>query len=135
MVSFVCSGLLRTGRTLLASILLVDDHDDLLTILHEAVTSAGHQVECVRTLATAERAFASNRHDLVVTDLVLPDGCGYALAERVRADGRRAVLISGYPDEEARGFPGAANCCDLPHLHKPFRLQDLLNVIDAPAVV
>ena len=109
---------------------MVDDHDDLLIILHEALTSGGHRAECVRTLAAGEQAFAARCHDLVIADLVLPDGYGYALAERVHAQGRRAVLISGYCEDESHELPGAMRCRDLPHLRKPFRLADLLRIID-----
>ena len=85
----------------MARVLLVEDDREVLDILCQALQSAGHDAEPVRRCSHALRAFKSHPHDLVVVDVVLPDGSGCDLAERVRAAGKAILMITGYDDQLA----------------------------------
>lgn len=82
-----------------ASVLVVDDHDDLLTFAKRVLSDKGY---CVLGAATGEEALALARQhegklDLLVTDLMLPGITGGELRERIRELHPQcpAIYISG----------------------------------------
>ena len=109
----------------MARVLLVEDDREVLEILRQALLSAGHDAEPVFRYSHAVRAFKSHRHDLMVADVVLPDGSGCDLAGRVRAAGKAVVMITGYDER----LP-ALRDLRLPHLRKPFPLSDLIAAVE-----
>jgi len=70
-------------------ILVVDDDGAIRTVVGQALRRAGHEVATAATLAEAERALVRYAPDVLVTDVVLPDGNGLdharALSERMPA--------------------------------------------------
>ncbi len=68
----------RTGR-----ILVVDDDAAIRTVVGQALKRDGHRVIVVATVAEAEVHLAATAPDVLVTDVVLPDGNGLDLVERV----------------------------------------------------
>jgi DNA-binding NtrC family response regulator len=68
--------------------------------------------------------------DLLISDMVLPDGGGRALAARLqqRYPNLKVLLMSGYPDEDllARGIQGEGPS----FLQKPFALSILATKVD-----
>jgi two-component system, NtrC family, nitrogen regulation response regulator GlnG len=62
-------------------ILVVDDDAAIRTVVSQALRRAGHDVQTAETLAQLDRILATRVPDVLVTDVVLPDGDGI---ERVR---------------------------------------------------
>src|SRR5436190_15010741 len=78
----------------MANILVVDDDNDLRPLLKITLSKLGHSP----TLATrGEEGLAlalSNKFDLIILDLMMPDIDGYEITRRLRADARtQDVLI------------------------------------------
>jgi two-component system nitrogen regulation response regulator GlnG len=71
----------RSGR-----ILVTDDDAAIRTVVREALRRAGHVVEVAGNLAEQRRAFVHFRPDVLVTDVVLPDGNGLDAIADIRAD-------------------------------------------------
>ena len=67
-------------------ILLIDDDQSVRTVVAQALRRAGHRVRTAGSLAEFDRALAEQAPDVVVTDVVLPDGDGIerATAHRCR---------------------------------------------------
>jgi signal transduction histidine kinase len=88
------------------SILLVEDDDALCALLRHVLEDAGYPVVAARTRAEAEREAAEpgRATALLLCDLILADGTGSALYERLRQQRPtlRALFISGYTDDEIR---------------------------------
>jgi len=113
------------GRT----ILVVEDEANVRNVLVRALQESGYQVhsaaDAAAALRTAEQLGAI---DLLVTDIVLPQGSGHLLARRLMpARGNaRTLFISGYYTEalDLSEFPGSR------FLQKPFGLDELLRVVD-----
>jgi two-component system, cell cycle sensor histidine kinase and response regulator CckA len=106
-----------------AIILVVDDNESVRTAVRKALLGDGHEVLEARSLEAA-RAIASVAHvDLVVCDLVLPDGNGPDLAQVLRVLGSDAPMLfmSGY----RAGAEGLA------FISKPFTRTDLTAAVDA----
>jgi DNA-binding response OmpR family regulator len=107
-------------------LLLVEDDADVRGVLREALRGAGHDVTEIEDFAAAERAIATGDYDLLITDVRLPGGSGATLAQRARALGGGAILITGYADVQE-----TLERSKIPHLSKPFRLTELFAAIEA----
>ncbi|WP_425229668.1 nitrogen regulation protein NR(I) [Sphingomonas sp.] len=60
----------------MSRILVIEDDAAIRTVVAQALRRTGHEVEAVETLAAADRALAAAAPDVLVTDVVLPDGNG-----------------------------------------------------------
>lgn len=90
-----------------ARVLVVDDHPAIREALTSAIRAAdGLQVvPAARTIAEASRHLEHYRPDVLVLDLALPDGDGFALIEALpaQATGPRILVYSMYDDSAHAG--------------------------------
>jgi CheY-like chemotaxis protein len=73
-------------------VLVVEDDEDLARVLAATLEQRGLRVLVAPTAAAATRLSRTFLPDLVVLDIVLPDGDGFAVVEQLRADGRLAAV-------------------------------------------
>lgn len=106
-------------------ILLVEDEERIASFIVKGLTSEGHTVDRVGTVAQAEEAGFGIGHDLVVLDLLLPDGDGRSLLEELRStqsDVPVLVLSAlGEVDDKVTLLDMGAN----DYLTKPFAFREL----------
>jgi PAS domain S-box-containing protein len=107
----------RTGET----ILVVEDDETVRHLVVSMLKSSGYRVIAPATAREALRICGefSTELDLLLTDMVLPDTDGAAVAAQALASrpDLRVLFMSGYTEHPVlrlAGFPGA------PFLHKPF---------------
>lgn len=109
-----------------ATILVVDDEAEIKALLVELLESRGYAVITAASAEEALEAMARRRVDLVISDLHLPGASGASLAgdiaRRWPALARRVILLTG----DASGLDGA-----VPHLSKPFSLDEMLQTVAA----
>jgi DNA-binding response OmpR family regulator len=108
-------------------LLVVEDEADLVSALKVGLSRAGYAADTALTVAEAERKLAVEPYDLVVLDLMLPDGDGFELCRRIRAERQGAVRILVLTARAAladrvRGLDAGAD----DYLTKPFALAELL---------
>ena len=81
-------------------ILVVEDHSDTRNVLTGLLTRWGYDVCPADTLKSGLEYLnnGSTPIDVIVSDIALPDGTGYALVSEARRNGRRvlAIALSGY---------------------------------------
>jgi len=80
-------------------ILVVEDHMDTRQVLVGLLTRWGYLVSAADTLKSGlERLNSEPPVDVIVSDIALPDGTGYALVSEARRHGKRllAIALSGY---------------------------------------
>jgi CheY-like chemotaxis protein len=65
-------------------ILVVDDNEDTLDLLDEALSEADYKVIRARSGPTAMSMLMSSRIDLVFLDIAMPDMNGFAVLEMMR---------------------------------------------------
>ncbi|MEY2497223.1 MAG: hypothetical protein QOD12_779 [Verrucomicrobiota bacterium] len=114
-------------------VLLVEDHEDSREVLARLLRHWNFEVSTAGTLAKAIDLLA-DRWDVIISDIALPDGSGYALVSEAkrRHAGILEIALSGYGsavDVEIGKMAGFDH-----HLTKPFdcgAIRSLLNV--APA--
>lgn len=67
-------------------ILLVEDEDDIQELVRYNLEKEGYKVSCVASGEQALRRIGSNRPDLVILDLMLPDTDGLTVCKRLRSN-------------------------------------------------
>lgn len=80
-------------------ILVVEDHADTRNVLTRLLTRWGYDVLSADSLKEGlERLNTEPQIDVIVSDIALPDGTGYALVSEARRQGKRllAIALSGY---------------------------------------
>jgi CheY-like chemotaxis protein len=118
-------------------ILLVEDEDAVRSVAARVLLNQGYTVIQARN---GEEALTllnqlDETIDLVLTDVVMPDMGGLALAEqiRIRSPGLKLVYMSGYSETD-KLQPGLRNF-ETPFLQKPFSAENLVlkvrEVLDA----
>ncbi len=105
-------------------LLLVEDNPDILGLLDGALEIAGYRVSTAGTVDAATRLLDQGDVDMLITDIVLPDGNGTSLAKRAVARGIPSLVITGNPH-----WILALADADLDYLHKPFRTWQILDRI------
>jgi two-component system, OmpR family, alkaline phosphatase synthesis response regulator PhoP len=73
-------------------ILVVDDDKQIVRLVQSYLEQAGYAVLTAYDGATALRTIRTERPDLVVLDLMLPDQDGWSITRTVRADAHQADL-------------------------------------------
>ncbi len=81
----------------MASILLVDDNQDLLMAMATCLEDTGHQSTQATNGKVALQLVASSRFDLVITDIVMPEmeGIETILELRRRFPAMKIIAMSG----------------------------------------
>jgi DNA-binding NtrC family response regulator len=111
------------------SILLVEDHQDTAAVLSRALRRKGFRVSTANTVAAAAKLFESERFDLLISDIGLPDGSGIDLLTRMNLVRRiPAIALSGYGMERDLAKSRAAGFIE--HLIKPVNLDALCKSIE-----
>jgi PAS domain S-box-containing protein len=112
-------------------ILVVEDDDQVRTVVSKGLPRLGYEVLVVRN---AEEALAlvekhPGRIDLLLTDVVMPGLSGPQLADRLtaRRPETRVVFMSGYPEAQDPALGFSLN--GRSYLQKPFALADLAEKI------
>jgi PAS domain S-box-containing protein len=113
-------------------ILLVEDHRDTRHALSRLLTHFGHQTSVANNTQRALEMMASQRFDVVLCDIGLPDGSGYeVISQAKRKWPVKAVAITGFgTDEDVRRSKEAGS--DF-HLVKPVDLDELQAVLQQVA--
>jgi CheY-like chemotaxis protein len=105
-----------------ATVLLVEDDDSLRGLLLAQLEHFGYRgIACRNGHEALERA-AGERVDLLLTDVVMPDMGGRALAESFARSnpGTPVLFMSGYTADE-----GVAEDASVAFLQKPFTFRQL----------
>ena len=118
-------------------VLVADDEEDIRLLVCVAVRKAGGTVvAAVADGAQALAAARTERPDLLVLDVSMPEASGLEVCEQLRADpataGARVLLLSAgaSPDDIARGLAAGADA----YLPKPFTVAGLVAQVRALAV-
>ena len=77
-------------------ILVVDDDEGVRHLLEDVLGIANHEVDAAATVKTALALFEHNSYNLVVADLMLPDGSGMQIAEEAQRRDTPAIIVTAY---------------------------------------
>jgi PAS domain S-box-containing protein len=114
-------------------ILLLEDDIMVREIAREILESRGFNVTTAESMSEARQTFTESQgdFDLVMSDVILPDGNGLHFIEWVleQAPEMPVLLASGYIDESSH--VDEIRKRGLPFVQKPFHVFDLVIAVDA----
>lgn len=114
-------------------ILLVEDSPSLGECIRDQISEDGHAVDWMQNLAQAQASVALIKYDLILLDLMLPDGKGLDfLKTRRKANDNTPVIILTARDQLSDRIAGLNAGAD-DYLVKPFDLSELSARIAAVA--
>ena len=111
-------------------VLLVEDEETITVPLTEALAREGFRTETAGSLAAGLEIARSQRPDLVLLDVMLPDGSGFDLLRELRADERMPVIMLTARGDEADRVLGLELGAD-DYVVKPFSARELVARIRA----
>lgn len=121
----------RTILTLSQKILIVDDEADIVRLLKTVLLKEGF--EHVYTAATAEEAwlqFQDKHPDIIMLDIMLPDGEGYDVCQKIRIVSNVPIFFLSAKAEEIDKILGFAIGGD-DYITKPFSPKEVAYRIKA----
>ncbi len=109
-------------------ILLVEDHEATRTALIYLLGRQQCKVSAATSVAEARELARQESFDLVLSDIGLPDGDGYALMSELRANfGLKGIALTGYGTEQDVARSQSAGF--IAHLTKPVRMESLKKIL------
>lgn len=123
-------------------ILVIEDQPAQLKLAHHVLSAEGHDVNGVSAAEAALAVIKTDRPQIILLDLLLPDVDGLTLVRRLRADPEtrdiKVVAVTSYPEEYPKAMALAAGCDA--YFVKPINTRELSGQLitvagepDAPA--
>jgi len=113
----------------LKKILIVDDDEELLEYLKEAVELENINVTCTDDPYNALELINSSNYDLVLLDYMMPDMDGIDLCSKIRgkAPGIKIILMTAFAtvDNAVKAMKKGAD----DYISKPFKINELINIL------
>src|SRR6478672_9496073 len=109
------------------TVLVADDDRTIRTVLTQALTRAGCKVHATSSLVTLMRWVEEGKGDLVISDVIMPDGNGLEQLPKISGTrpGLPVIVISAentimtaIQAAEAEAYDSPPKPCDLPDLIK-----------------
>ena len=111
-----------------AKILAVDDEPELTDLMHYHLVRAGHEVTTAANGWEAIHAVRTNRPDIILLDLMLPDLDGFGVCEILRRDPATAtipiIIVSAWASADSRNLGLELGALD--YITKPFSPAELV---------
>ena len=111
-------------------ILLVEDNQKIMEANAFKFTREGYEVACALTLAEAREFLATNRPDLIILDIMLPDGNGIEFVNEIKQKAEIPILfLTGLstPADIIRGLKAGGD----DYLVKPYLFDELFARVEA----
>jgi len=106
-------------------ILLLEDAEGLGEVIHDQITDEGHAVDWVQSISHAQASLRTTRYDLILLDLILPDGSGIDLLKKIRHAGETVPVIILTAKDQISDRINGLNAGADDYLVKPFDLSEL----------
>ena len=114
------------------SVLLVDDHRDIVRLLHSSLQTLGHELEIIDAPSGEEALLEASlrKIDLLIADYLLPGISGVELMRKVKArnPGLKVIFITGMTERRARNE--MLNAGAVAMFDKPIPLADFLDAVE-----
>jgi two-component system response regulator PilR (NtrC family) len=110
-------------------LLIVDDEASLRDFLSIVFEEEGWRVETAASLAAARIAFAKNEPDLILCDLMLPDGSGIDLVREVKTAAPSVAVIMITAHTSTKSAVEALKAGAFDYIAKPFDIDELKIIV------
>lgn len=118
----------------MASILLVDDDENFAQTTRELLLMLGHRVVTAGNIRSGLEAIRSQNFDIVLLDLMLPDGSGFEVLEGLpkKSTQPHVAIITG--NTAVKSLVKTVLGPNISYLIKPINLEDLKSLIDKATI-
>ncbi len=110
-------------------LLIVDDEASLRDFLGIVFEEEGWSVEAAPTLADARAAIQKNEPDLVLCDLMLPDGSGIDILREIKAQNPSIAVIMITAHTSTKSAVDALKAGAFDYIAKPFDIEELKIIV------
>jgi two-component system NtrC family response regulator len=112
------------------NVLVVDDEKHIRRLLEKELSSPRRNITTAGNVLAALGAVQKERFDVIILDIMLPDGNGIELMARFQEEilAVQIILITGYADVDDAVMSMKAGACD--YITKPFDLDRLEQVVE-----
>src|ERR687889_2904322 len=111
------------------TILVADDDGAIRTVLNQALSRAGHTVRLTSNVATLWRWVAEGEGDVVITDVVMPDGNAFDLLPRIKRSRPDLPIVVMSAQNTFMTAIRASERGAYEYLPKPFDLKELIAIV------
>ncbi len=111
-------------------ILLVEDDLSLIEGLEFSLSKHQFNVTIARTVKQAKQCLNKYKYNLIILDLMLPDGSGFEICKEIRQTSNVPIIFLTASDEEVNVVMGLDIGAD-DYITKPFRINELISRINA----
>ena len=111
-----------------AKVLIIEDEPDIRKTIHYNLSKESFTVFQAGSIAEGEKSISDNSPDVIILDLMLPDGSGLTLCRDIKSDDETKhipiILLTAKADEVDRviGFELGAD----DYVTKPFSVRELI---------
>lgn len=109
-------------------ILIIEDDITIVRNLSELLRQEGFEVSCALNCKEAEMKLEGGHFDLVLLDVLLPDGNGFALCKRIKSITDISVIFLTASADEFSVVTGLDIGAD-DYIEKPYRPRELISRI------
>ena len=108
----------------MSKVLLLEDDDALAMAIEFNLEEEGFDVDRVATIKEAKAKF-SDEYNLILLDVMLPDGSGYEVCKEIRKKSEVPIIFLTACDDEVNIILGLEIGAD-DYITKPFRAKELI---------
>ena len=111
-----------------SQVLIIEDEPDIRKTIDYNLTKESFEVVQAGSIEEGEKALASNKIDVIILDLMLPDGSGLTLCRDIKSDDKTKhipiIILTAKTEEVDRvvGFELGAD----DYVTKPFSVRELI---------
>ena len=110
-------------------ILIVDDEQSLLEFLQLLFREEGYEVQCANSVESARQTIAENSFDLVLSDILMPDGNGLELLREIKEREPHPAVIMMTAYTSTKSAIEAMKLGAYHYISKPFDVDEIKVVV------
>lgn len=117
----------------MTKVLVIDDEEDIRSVLTDMLSMSGHQVDAVEDGRKAKALYDKTDYDAVITDIIMPEQDGFEVILDFRNKNQldRVIAISGGGRTSSEDYLNAANHLGVASIFsKPPNYRDLIAKVD-----
>ena len=118
------------NRGIKATVLVVDDLEDIGWIISKALTGKGYKVLIATSGGDAISKIKEDKPSIIILDIRLPDINGIELLKSIKKTNPnvKCIIITAYPTQHLKQEAKELGVCDF--IPKPFKIDKLSKVVD-----
>jgi two-component system chemotaxis response regulator CheY len=112
------------------SVIVIDDDEDIVRLFSEFLEENGIKVLGTGyDGVTAIKLYQERKPDVVLIDMMMPNGSGFYAVKKIREINSKAKIIAVSGDS-SYSTKEKLEKLDIPLIHKPFNMEQILSVVN-----